>query len=204
MQLMKLFYAPPSPFARKARIVARERGLMDRIEEIAVAPYQDDPRLLAATPAGLVPALTLDDGATLIDSPLICQHLDAIASGPMLAPAESPERWKVLNHAALGDAIMSFALEAVIETRRTDTAPSKAFIGRKLGKVERCLAALPVNPGDTPLTLGDVTMACALAYLDFRLPDLGWRALRPDLAIWHDVVESRPAFQATQPAENPN
>lgn len=201
---MKLFYAPPSPFARKARIVARERGLMDKIEEISVAPYQDDARLLAASPAGLVPALTLDDGSTLIDSPLICQHLDAIASGPMLAPVDGPERWKVLNHAALGDAIMSFALEAVVEARRADTPPSQAFIERKLGKVDRCLAALPVNPGDTPLTLGDVTMACALAYLDFRLPDLGWRAKRPDLAICHDVLESRPAFQVTQPAENPN
>ena len=201
---MKLFYAPPSPFARKARIVARERGLMDQIEEIAVAPYQDDARLLAATPAGLVPALTLEDGSTLIDSPLICQHLDAIAPGPMLVPADSPARWKVLNHAALGDAIMDFAVEAVIETRRTETPPSQAFMARKLGKVSRCLAALPVNPGDTPLTLGDVKIACALAYLDFRLPDLGWRVLRPDLAIWHDVVESRPAFQATQPAENPN
>jgi len=201
---MKLFYAPSSPFARKARIVARERGLIDRIEEIAVKPYQDDARLLAVSPAGLVPALTLEDGSTLIDSPLICQHLDAIASGPMLVPTESPTHWKVLNHAALGDAIMDFALEAVIETRRTDTLRSEAFIERKLGKVKRCLAALPVNPGDAPLTLGDVTAACALAYLDFRLAELGWRALRPDLAVWHDAIESRSAFQDTQPAENPN
>ena len=201
---MKLFYAPPSPFARKARIVVRERGLMDQIEEIAVTPYQDDARLLAATPAGLVPALTLNDGSTLIDSPLICQYLDAIASGPLLVPTDSPARWKVINHGALGDAIMDFALEAVIEMRRTDTPPSKAFIERKRGKVKRCLAALPVSSGDAPLTLGDVTAACALAYLDFRLANLDWRALRPDLASWHATIESRSAFQDTQPAENPS
>ncbi len=33
---MKLYITTPSPFARKVRIVAREKGLSDRIEEIKV------------------------------------------------------------------------------------------------------------------------------------------------------------------------
>ena len=32
---MKLYITTPSPFARKVRIVAHEKGLADRIEEIA-------------------------------------------------------------------------------------------------------------------------------------------------------------------------
>jgi len=199
---MKLFYAAPSPFARKVRIVARERGLMDRIEEISVNPYQDDPRLLAANPAGLVPALVLDDGSPLIDSPVICQHLDSIAHGPSLIPPQGPAHWRAHHHAALGDAIMDFAVAAVVERRRTDTPPSEVFVGRKLGKIERCVTALPTPSNDGPLTLGDITAACALAYLDFRLPALDWRAARPNLAPWHAAIENRPTFQDTQPAEH--
>ncbi|WP_426038629.1 glutathione S-transferase N-terminal domain-containing protein [Brevundimonas sp. DC300-4] len=35
----KLYIAAPSPFARKCRIVARQKGLADRIAEIAVDRY---------------------------------------------------------------------------------------------------------------------------------------------------------------------
>lgn len=196
---MILFYAPPSPYARKARIVARERDVMDRIEEIFVNPYQDDPRLLAANPAGLVPSLSLDDGTALIDSALICRYLDESAAGPGLLVDGDADCWRVLQHAALGNAIMDFAVAIVVERRRVDTPPSQSAMDRKRNKIQRCLATLPLT--SAPLTLGDITTACALTYLDFRLADLNWRAMRPDLAPWLDVIEKRPAFAATQPAE---
>lgn len=200
---MKLFYAPPSPFARKARIVARERNLMGRMEEIPVNPFQDDPRLLAINPAGLVPALVLDDGSPLIDSPLIAHYLDSVGDGARLIP-DGDARWRVLHHEALADALMGFAVAAMYEKRRGDAPPSPTFIERKLAKVRRCLAGLPDKAdGDAhSLTLGDIATACALSYLDFRYPELDWRGARPDLATWHGTVETRPAFQGTQPAEH--
>ena len=36
---MKLYHAKPSPFARRVRVLLRERGLLSRIHEIAVAPW---------------------------------------------------------------------------------------------------------------------------------------------------------------------
>ena len=45
---MKLYITTPSPFSRKVRIVAHEKGLADRIEEIAVDPYANAPELLAS------------------------------------------------------------------------------------------------------------------------------------------------------------
>jgi len=203
---MKLFYAPPSPYARKARIAARELDLMDRIEEIAVNPFKNDGRLLAANPAGLVPTMIMDDGAPLIDSPLICQYLDSVNPDPRLIPDEGAARWRVLHHAALGDVIMDFAVDAVYELRRTDGPPSQATLDRKKDRIGRCLADLP-EPSATnmnALTLGDITAACALAYLDFRLPDFDWRGSRPDLAGWRETMEARPSFQQTKPAEHLN
>lgn len=200
---MRLFYASPSPFARKVRIVARERGLMARIEEIAVNPFQDDARLLAVNPAGLVPTLVLDNAQVLIDSPLICQYLDAQAPEPSLIPTDSDARWWVLHEEALADALMDFAVAARYEQRRADTPPSSPFITRKMDKIRRCLARvdLECRSASAP-TLGDISWGCALSYLDFRHPDLDWRAQRPDLAPWHAALRTRPAFQDTQPAEH--
>lgn len=204
---MKLFYAPPSPYARKARIVARERSLMDRIEEIVVNPFHDDARLQAANPAGLVPALVLDNGQALIDSPLICLYLDdqghGTNAGNRLVPTDGDARWRVLQDQALADAVLDCAVSALYEQRRTDAPSSAAFIARKVDKLKRCLRG--VNAEDRTAsqpTLGDITWGCALSYLDFRYPNLNWRSLRPDLASWHAAIEARPAFHVTQPAEH--
>ena len=51
---------------------------------------------------------------------------------------------------------------------------------------------------NTP-TIGDVTLGCALGYLDFRFPELDWAARYPDTARWHATFRTLPAMQATLP-----
>lgn len=60
----------------------------------------------------------------------------------------------------------------------------------------RALKAARVGSG---FDLGDVSLACALAYLDFRVPELAWRERRHDLATWLDQVNTRPSMLATRP-----
>ena len=89
MPPMKLFFSPTSPFARTVRVVARERGLSEQVDEFEVDPFSDPTALILANPLGRVPTLICDDGASLYDSRLICVFLDGhpAASGPMLIPA---------------------------------------------------------------------------------------------------------------------
>ena len=47
--------------------------------------------------------------------------------------------------------------------------------------------------------LGSITTACALGYLDFRLPDLDWRKRAPGLAAWYAEFAKRPSMQKTRP-----
>ena len=47
------------------------------------------------------------------------------------------------------------------------------------------------------LTVGVIAAACALGYLDLRLPDLGWRTVAPELAAWFADFSQRPSMQAT-------
>ena len=71
---MKLFFNMASPFVRKVRVFARETGLDKNIEEITtmVSPVQENPALAQANPLKKIPALTLDDGTTVFDSPVFC------------------------------------------------------------------------------------------------------------------------------------
>lgn len=104
---MKLWYSPPSPFARKARIAALELGLAERVEqiEVAVAPHKPNEELGRRNPLMKVPALETDDGFVLFDSRVICEYLDAQAGGDRLIPAAPDKRWTVLRRQALGDGV---------------------------------------------------------------------------------------------------
>jgi glutathione S-transferase len=42
-----------------------------------------------------------------------------------------------------------------------------------------------------------MVVACALSYLDFRFPKLGWRISHSALAAWADQIALRPSMQAT-------
>lgn len=53
---MKLLYSPTSPYARKCRVAAIEKGLESRIEVLAVSPMANPPELLAANPLAKAPA----------------------------------------------------------------------------------------------------------------------------------------------------
>jgi glutathione S-transferase len=88
---MKLYYAKQSPFARRVRMLLRERGLLSRLDEIATAPWDSPAELLAVNPTSKVPALVLDDGTALTESALIATHLDGMG-----ASADSSAR-KSLN-----------------------------------------------------------------------------------------------------------
>jgi glutathione S-transferase len=71
---MQLFYSATSPYARKVRMVAIETGLNAQITSVAVNVADDNPALFAANPLGKVPALLLDNGEALFDSPVICRY----------------------------------------------------------------------------------------------------------------------------------
>ena len=47
---MRLFITAPSPYVRKCRIVIREKGLTERVQEVVADPYANDPDLVAANP----------------------------------------------------------------------------------------------------------------------------------------------------------
>ncbi len=197
---MKLFYSVTSPYARKTRLMAREKGLQDRIEEIPCNPHEKVPGLSEVNPLGRVPTLVLDDGSGLYDSPVICQYLDSLSATPRLIPETEPQHWDALRWEALADGILDAAYNSVMEGRRPLNEQSQDWIGRwhdeirtALDAMERDLAILPVS-----LCLSHLALAAALGYLDFRLPYLAWRDERPAGSRWYDDFSRRPSMRDTR------
>jgi len=60
--------------------------------------------------------------------------------------------------------------------------------------------------GDNPwccgnhLTLADLAVGCALGYLDFRFPNIGWRDDFSNLDKLQEKLMQRASFQETSPA----
>lgn len=199
---MKLFYAGTSPYARKVRILLIEKDLEDRVELVFANPFEASAELAAANPLGKVPALVRDDGDVLYDSPVICGYLDSLNETPRLIPAGSSGRWTILRREALSDGIIDAAFAMVMEDRRPEAERSASWLERWTGGILRSAAAVEdeIETYGETLTLGHIGLGAALGYLDFRLPEIDWRAGHPKIEAWFAAFSQRPSMTGTDPA----
>jgi glutathione S-transferase len=201
---MKLFYSPLSPFVRKVMIVAIEHGLDTRIETVttAVNPATPNAELAKHNPLMKIPALVTDDGTQLVDSRVIVQYLDALGGGRLL-PASGAGRWQALRLEAIADGIADAGILIRYEqAMRPAGLQWPAWIDGQIAKIGNALDLLEheADTLDGPLDLGQIAVASALGWMEFRkvLPDL--RAGRPRLFAWMDRADRDiPSFAATRP-----
>ncbi len=195
---MKLYISAPSPFARKCRIVAREKGVA--VTEVAADPYADDPALLAANPIVQVPTLIAMDGLPISDSPVICEYLDSLGSGPRLMPADGPERWRVKRIETLGNAALEMGVKRLLELRRPESERSASWIARWTAGMARAFDALEAADLDAEeLNMGTITAGVAVTWTGFRHPDFDWNTGRPRLVALQAALEQRSSFEQTRP-----
>ena len=201
---MKLHYSPTSPFVRKVLVAAMERGLGGQIERIDANPWDPADPLPASNPLGKVPVLTTDDGQVLFDSFVICSYLDGLGTAPPMIPEAAEAKLGVLRRHAAADGILDAAVLRLIEKARRPAqlrwaeweANQKAKIDRSLDLLESEADAL-----SEPLTLDQVTLGCALGYLDFRFAEEDWRGPHPKLAAWYAEFGARASMRDTRPPE---
>ncbi|CAH0445997.1 hypothetical protein LMG10661_02132 [Ralstonia syzygii subsp. syzygii] len=93
----------------------------------------------------------------------------------------------------------------VEQTQRTSEQRSESWIARQHHKIDEALKAMSRGLADKAwcngnhLTLADIAVGCALAYLDFRQPQVDWRERHTNLAAFYARIEKRPSFMETQP-----
>jgi glutathione S-transferase len=198
---MKIFFSPTSPYVRKCMVTAHEVGLVDRLELLPASahPVTRDQAIIASNPLGKVPTLVSDDGHALYDSRVICEYLNDLGQGRLLAK-DGALRWEALTLQSLGDGILDAALLARYETAvRPEALRWTDWIQGKIDAIHTSLRYLEEHPElfQRDFNLGLLTVGCALWYLDLRYPDLAWRQNYPQLARASEPVLQRESMQQT-------
>lgn len=200
---MQLFHAQASPFGRKVRVLLHEIGHTDSVTLIdanAKVVGDVDMALVAANPLGKIPALVRPDGPAIYDSRVICRYLDATFRAGLYPDSRL---WEILTLEATADAICDAAILMVYESRyRPEEMRSAPWVDGQWAKIDRALDAVEANWTSHlagKLTMAQIALGCALAYLDFRHGDRDWRRGRPELATWAAEFAARPSMLATAP-----
>jgi len=201
--MLQLHWSPKSPFVRKVMVCIHELGLDIEVEKIrsVAAMLKPNAALMRDNPLSKIPTLLLDDGSTLFDSVVICEYMNDRANGPLF-PASGAEKWQALRWHALGNGLLD-ALIVWRNEREREHALQPLMDAFEL-KTQAVLAQLEAEVSAltaAPLSVGTVTLGCALGYLDYRFEDLGWRDHAPALAAWFAELRQRPSFVLTEPAE---
>ena len=200
---MKLYHAPASPFVRKVMVLLHEAQATDRVTLIPAAGHPLDAGTMPVdrNPLGKIPALERPDGPTLYDSRVITRYLDDLLRAGLYPAA--PRLWDSLTIEATGDGIAEAAVLMRYEMHvRPEATRSAAWADAQWQKIARALAALDdrwMSHLSGPLDMGQVAVACAIGYLDFRHAEREWRSTHPALATWYTTFSARPSMRATAP-----
>jgi len=202
-QKLKLHWSPRSPYVRKVMICVHELGLLDRLELVrsVAAMLKPNPAIMADNPLSKIPTLVREDGLVLFDSLVICEYLNALADGSLF-PAAGDAKWHALRWHAFGNGL----LDALILWRneRERDVPLQALMDAFALKTQASLIQLEREApalAAAPFSIGGVTVACALGYLDYRFDALDWRKQAPRLAEWHAQLNERASLRDTEPVD---
>jgi len=205
---MKLYFNAASPFSRKVRVLTREIGLDEQVEEIvtAVSRVKVNAAFARINPLVKIPTLVTDDGMALFDSAVICEYLDSLHAGQKLFSAIGEDRWRELRLQATCDEILDSGNLCRFEMinrpeslhRQDWIASLKAKMRGGLDLLESELPSAVTRP-----TIGSIAIACTLGWLDFRYGHDDWRARRPRLARWYPEFAARASMLATMPSPPP-
>lgn len=169
---MKLLYTVNSPYARKVRIVAAEKHIDIKLEEVVLtAP---DCPVKQYNPLGKVPVLVLSDGDSLYDSRVIAEYLDNRTPLAHLIPKDNSSKSAVRRWEALADGVCDAAVLVMLEQRKSEQMQDAAFIAKQMDKVTRGLTALNDDLGQNKwcvednFSLADIAVGCTLGYVNLR------------------------------------
>ena len=201
---MKLLGSQGSPFVRKARIFALEKGI--DVEFVLDRPLEPGSKIPGLNPLGKMPVLVLDDGEGVYDSVVIVECLEGLKREPQLIPSYFRGRIAVRCWEALGDGIA----EAVVnlsheygpmndaQKRSAWTPRQEAKVASGLAHIERSIAGREWLHGDA-FTLADIAAGNAIAYVDSRLPGFDRKKRFPGLAAYAEKLMVRASFRKTDP-----
>jgi len=199
---VKLIGMLDSPYVRRVAISLQLLGL--RFEHQSLSVFRAFPQFQQINPVVKAPTLLCDDGEVLMDSTLILEYAQAVASPRTLMPAELPEFQHALRIIGLALAACEKAVQIVYE--RGLRPPEKLHepwltrvTGQLLaafGALEEELAQRPLAVSSATITQAGVSVAVAWQFTQQVLPEVVPTAGHPNLVAFSARAEALPEFSA--------
>jgi glutathione S-transferase len=201
---MKLFFAAPSPFARKIRVLVRELELEGLVEEVVAhtTPVSPSEEVTAVNPLSKIPTLITAEGTSYFDSRVIAEYLASLRPETRINQQSGDARWGTLRRQALADGILDAGLLHRYETiLRPESYRWPEWLEGQHGKILRGMSALSkdVPPIAQHVGIDAIATACALAWLEYRMPTVRWRSAHPELSDFLDAMSMRRSMRETSP-----
>jgi glutathione S-transferase len=200
---LKLYASPGSSFARKIRVMLMEKNVS---HEVVMLNLWEPNDYQTISPIGKVPALRLDDGRVLINSPLIADYVDGKYPQPRFIPADPDARLEVRRWEAVADGMMDAVAASLYENRfHNEASRSQAFLDRQRGKIDAGLAAIDAFLGSrawlvgNAMSLADLAIACHLGFVALRVPHFFPQERFANLARLCNAVAARESMKKTAP-----
>lgn len=201
-QPVRYYHTPMAPNPRRTQIFLAEKGV--ELETVNVSLMDGDhkkPDYLGKVGSPQVPALELDDGTVLVESPTICRYLEAIHPEPNMMGRDAHEAaiidmWQRRIELRLMVTIaMCFRHTnpkmAALEDQSPDWgATNAARIDGRLAELDKQLQGREWIAADR-LTIADITGVVAVDFLRLlkrQIPE-EMQALR----TWHEKMKARPS-----------
>lgn len=204
--MMRLYYSPNSPYARKVRIVLREKGLA--CQETAMDTASPPPEFIRHNPNLRVPVL-VDGERTLFESNIIVDYLlrkDAAlpkGSPPLATAMTRPEtHWNDLLVLNTIETLLDSGIN-VFQLRRSGvSADQAAYLRTEARRMQSGLDWLEERAtleGFAPgvFSIQDLNLVCALHWVNFRKPVELHPG--PKLSAILERYGARPSVAATMP-----
>ena len=218
---MELIISYTSPYARKVRILRLEGNIPCQEKEMVPWLTAESEELNRINPLRKVPILSIRASQILFDSKLICQYFDEhFLNGRFFSDsADKNPSYQKLNQALLAEGLLDALtaitqMDKVIEDQPDRKVPS-AWTEWQQAKVKQTLhyfdshpdyAPAKTQPNTQPNTkwnsMADVTLACALGYIDFRFQEkehIDWRDHHPNLRRIYAEWQQIPSYAQTAP-----
>ncbi len=201
MQLIGMF---DSPYVRRVAVSLHLLGLS--FEHRSISVFSTFAQFQQINPVVKAPSLVCDDGTVLMDSTLILQYAELIASRS-LVPASHAAAQHDLRLTGLALAACEKAVQIVYEHELRPAEKRHApWLDRVQGQLAAAYAALeaelvrlPLDARAEALTQGGVSSAVAWQFTQMLLPGQVPVAAHPALQAFSEQAEALAAFKAAPP-----
>ena len=159
---MKLYDYPQCPFGQKVRIVLAEKELSYEFVNVDLRKGdQKKPEFLRLNPFGKVPVL-VDEEVVVYDSTVINEYLEDEYPHPPMLPSDSAARARTRSFEDYADIAFILPLGVLMnEVRKTEAERDADRVRRSREEIERALAFLNSQLGESPFLAGDFSVADA-------------------------------------------